>query len=358
MSAAHAFATLARWVQVQQCVARFRAWTNVVASGAYRVAVVGARRRRQGTGEYVAREFARQGCEVSAIVGTTDSTLASARAALQERYGIRCRGFLSLDALLREEPVDIVAICSPVLAHLSQLECAAAAGKHVFCEKPLWWSDELLRVPDAGACIRDRTERLIASFRTTGRYLALNAQWPHTLAAFRELHPQARLDPLEHFRMCLSPVSRGREMLIDSGSHLLSMLRALAGPGQLRGVRVHYQPPAGREQQHSRLLLECVYRHDRGTAAVEFALTQYPDPPRPAGYSINGFAVRRHVEMPAYLISFKDRDRSVPVPDPLAVCVQDFVQSVRAGRLPDSDALVDGMTQLYALVTAGQGEKG
>ncbi len=322
-----------------------------MASRSYRVAVVGARQRRQGTGEYVAREFARQGCEVSAIVGTTPETLANARATLQERYGICCRGFLSLDALLREEPIDIVAICSPMAEHLSQLGRAVAAGKHVFCEKPLWWSDEWLRAPDAGERIRDQCERLVAEFVRAGCYLALNTQWPYTIVAFRQLHPQADLESLEHFHMRLSPMSRGREMLVDSGSHLLSMLRALAGPGRLGGVRVRYESPTGSDQEPLRLSLSCAYEHDRGTAEVEFALTHCPHPPRPAGYSINGFAVQRHVELPSYLISFSDGGRFVPVPDPLALSVEDFVQSVRAGRRLDGAALVDGMAQLYTLVS-------
>lgn len=45
--------------------------------------------------------------------------------------------FSSLDALLGERLVEAVMICSPDEFHLDQIEAALAAGKHVFCEKPL-----------------------------------------------------------------------------------------------------------------------------------------------------------------------------------------------------------------------------
>ncbi len=106
----------------------------------YRVAIVGARRQRQGTGAYVAREFANCGGDVRAIVGTTPATIAVARADLKARYGIECEGYSSLTALLEAQPIDVVAICSPAEVHLQDLKVAVEAGCHVFCEKPMWWS--------------------------------------------------------------------------------------------------------------------------------------------------------------------------------------------------------------------------
>ena len=61
---------------------------------------MGARRRRQGTGEWVARAFHRSGHDIVGIVGTTEETLATARRALFDRHGIRAAGYLSLDDLL------------------------------------------------------------------------------------------------------------------------------------------------------------------------------------------------------------------------------------------------------------------
>ena len=45
--------------------------------------------------------------------------------------------FPSLEALLADKTITAVMICSPDEYHLTQIEMALAAGKHVFCEKPL-----------------------------------------------------------------------------------------------------------------------------------------------------------------------------------------------------------------------------
>jgi predicted dehydrogenase len=319
-----------------------------------RVAVVGARRKRQGTGEYVAREFARCGCEVRAIVGTTDETVKRACATLRERYEIECSGFLSLSALLEKEPVDMVAICSPPAAHWAQLEVAIQAGCHVFCEKPLWWTAELSS-ENAGSDVGERAQRLLQRCTEQGRYLAVNTQWPFTLEAFSRLHPEAALDkqPIEQFSMWLSPASSGPDMVVDSAPHLLSMLYALMGYGSLERIRAEYIDVPGVGDDAS-LQLSFVYKHARGASQVEFSLVRCPEPPRPAGYRINGFGVERHVELPGYLISFISDGRRVCVTDPLAAAVAAFVRSVQTGCQPDSTSVVDGMVQLQQLVAAAE----
>jgi predicted dehydrogenase len=331
----------------------YKEWSNArVSSKGYRVAVVGARRKRQGTGEYVAREFARRGCQVRAIVGTSQSTIELACAGLRERYGIECKGYTSLAALLDAEKVDVVAVCSPAYAHLVQLELAVQVGCHVFSEKPLWWSDELV---SAGHQVQERTEQLLRSFLRRGRYLALNTQWPFTLDAFRHLHPQALITgrPIEHFSMWLSPTSGGRQMLVDSAPHLLSMLYALAGSGDIEQIRAEYRDLPG-EGERSGMQLSFIYRHAQGMIEVEFNLSRCAQPPRPAGYSVNGFGVQRHIELPGYLLSFSDNGKRLPVPDPLAAAVADFVHSLSNGREPDRTSVVDGMMQLQQLVAAAE----
>lgn len=310
--------------------------------------MVGARRRRQGTGEYVARELARQGCAVVAVVGTRPETVGEARAQLAERYGISCRGYTSLAELLDAEAVDLVAVCSPPEAHEEQVALAAERGCHVLCEKPFFWEAGLAE--GSAAEVAARAERLVAACAERGRHLALNTQWPFTLDAFRRLHPEAYGPgrPVERFEMLLGPVAAGTRALVDSGSHFVSMLWALVGPGQFEELRLVRADRHGERQT-----LRARYRHAAGAVEASLRLERSPAPPRPAGYAINGRSVRRHVELPAYRLSFRAGEREVPLEDPLVASVQRFVRKVRAGEPPDREAIVAGQCQLHRLVAAG-----
>ena len=53
----------------------------------------------------------------------------------------------TIDAVLADKQIDAVAICSPTTTHSDLITRAAAAGKHIFCEKPVD-----LSVPRAQAC--------------------------------------------------------------------------------------------------------------------------------------------------------------------------------------------------------------
>lgn len=53
----------------------------------------------------------------------------------------------TIEAVLADKQIDTVAICSPTVTHSDLITRAAAAGKHIFCEKPVD-----LSVPRAQAC--------------------------------------------------------------------------------------------------------------------------------------------------------------------------------------------------------------
>ena len=46
----------------------------------------------------------------------------------------------SYEDVLRDPKIDAVALATPVSGHLQQIQAAAAAGKHVYCEKPFTFS--------------------------------------------------------------------------------------------------------------------------------------------------------------------------------------------------------------------------
>ena len=78
---------------------------------------------------------------------------------LADRFGVD--RVLDDEALLRDDDVDAVVICTPNHLHAEQAMAALAAGKHVLCERPL-----ALTARDAG--------RVVARARKAGRLLAVN----------------------------------------------------------------------------------------------------------------------------------------------------------------------------------------
>jgi predicted dehydrogenase len=56
--------------------------------------------------------------------------------AVRERFGW-CEAVTSYDELLQRDDIDLVDITSPNNQHVEMVLKAAAAGKHIFCEKPL-----------------------------------------------------------------------------------------------------------------------------------------------------------------------------------------------------------------------------
>jgi len=297
----------------------------------------------------VARELARGGVEVCAIVGTNEQSVESARAGHRDRHGLQVTRYTSLAELLLREQIDTVAICSPAEAHLPDLDTAVAAGCHVLCEKPLWWAPDMTRqsAEQVEAC----ATRLVEASEAEGRYLALQTQWPYTLPAFRELHPDVVWEgrAVAEVSMWLGPTGKGAPAVVESGSHLLSLLHALVGAGRVEEVE------AASAGDGAQLAVRFVYAHAQGRTRAELSLTQTLASPRPAGYRVDGRSVERRVELPDYRISFAADDRSIPLLDPLAARVGDFIRCARDGQRPDRTSLIDGILQLRALVAAVEG---
>jgi len=308
----------------------------------FSVGVVGARRVRQGTGEYIARFFAAHGARVRAVVGTSPETVAAACAGLRERHGIEARGYTSVEELLVAERPDVLAICSPMRAHREALEAAARHGVHVLCEKPVLFGEGR----DLEASVREIAER----FARSGRVLATVTQWPFTLEGFRRLHPAAPpLASTRRFRMLLSPMNRGARMLADSLPHPISMLRALAGPGRARPRGIAWESEEASEVRFD-------YEHAGGTVEVEVALRVRDSQPRPAAYWIDGREARREVRMPDYAFELASEDgRRVPVDDPLGLLVGDYLARVRRGASTEVEGLASEAAALDALTRSPAG---
>lgn len=191
-----------------------------------KIAILGA----SGIGRSHARWFARHGCEVAAILGSSDESAAQTGALLAEDFGFAGLTYSNLSALLHEVKPDAACIATPSGAHfLQSLECLEA-GAHVLCEKPLVYAP--------GRKLRenlDGAKELVRLARKKKLVLATQLQYG---AATPILTKLAGTTPLEvgDFAMELETLNpnaprAARELWIELGPHPLSIAQFLGGDG-------------------------------------------------------------------------------------------------------------------------------
>jgi hypothetical protein len=284
------------------------------------VGLIGARRRRQGLGPFVARDLAAAGATVTCFLTTSAATRDAAGRALAEAGAHEPRGYLDLAEMLEREPLEAVAVLSPAEHHAAHLEVVARAGVHVLCEKPFVWG-----VPDLVA----RTGALVDAIEGRGCAVWENCQWPYTLPSLEALHPGALDAPPRRFEMELQPASRGLQSLADSMPHPLSLLQALApGPDtRVKDVCFSTRDPQSNTQTVG-------FRYCSGACEIdaEVRLEQTPDQPRRAAIALDGRRAQRVVSPEDYRLFFADANRSVPLADPLTQLVADFVAALDGAR--------------------------
>lgn len=156
--------------------------------------------------------------------------------ALAERYGLAA--YDSLEAMLREEAIDVLHICTPHALHVPMAEAAAARGIAVFTEKPPavdrgQWA-RLLRVSEqvpVGVCFQNRYNAPVQALKARleadefGRVLGARAfvTWNRTAPYYTESGWRGRWD------------SEGGSALINQSIHTLDLLCHLLGtPTQVR----------------------------------------------------------------------------------------------------------------------------
>jgi predicted dehydrogenase len=134
--------------------------------------------------------------------------------------------------LLADPEVEAVYIASPVNCHLKQIQAAAAAGKHILCEKPL--AMNLAQTKEAvGACKKAKV------YLQEGYMMKFHGAH----AAVKQMIDQGRLGKIVYMRAQLScwypqmpgawrqdPKLGGGGALIDMATHLYDLLAWYAGP--------------------------------------------------------------------------------------------------------------------------------
>ncbi len=136
--------------------------------------------------------------------------------------------------LIARDDIDAVAICTPNHLHREMLLAAIAAGKHIYCDKPLTVTAE-----EAAEVVR-----ALQGSRVTHQAV-FNCRFFTSAIRARELVEEGRLGRITAFRASYlhsgslhpdKPMGwkqrEGGGVLLDLGSHALDLLSWLAGPAE------------------------------------------------------------------------------------------------------------------------------
>ena len=176
--------------------------------------------------------------------------------------------------LAADPAVDLVDITTPNVLHKPMALAAIAAGKHVYCEKPLApTADEAKAMVDAAEAAGVKTFVGFNYLKNPMAALArdiVNSGEIGEVVNFRGIHAENYMaDPKTPFSWRLDPAS-GPGALGDLGSHLISMARFLVGDivsvcGQLETIVKERPVEAGHSETRA------VNQDDQARALVRFA---------------------------------------------------------------------------------------
>ncbi|MDD4139097.1 MAG: Gfo/Idh/MocA family oxidoreductase [Eubacteriales bacterium] len=160
------------------------------------------------------------------------------------------------DDLLARPDVDVIDICTPNHLHREMILKAAAAGKHIYCDKPLAISgseaSEIVAAVQGKGLVHQvafnlrflpatmRARQLIDEGRI-GRILGFRAVYLHA----------GSVDPQKPAGWKLDPSVSGGGVLVDMGSHILDLVRYLVGDYRKIAARsrvLYPQRPTGSGQ--------------------------------------------------------------------------------------------------------------
>lgn len=166
------------------------------------------------------------------IVGVCTTSAEKSRS-VATRYGFDIASD-SEDELINDPDVDIIDICTPNVYHYSTLKKAVAAGKHVYCEKPLCTSVAEAREVAELAEMHKKTYGIVFNNRfiapimrakqligegRIGRILSFSAEYLHNSCTDVERPAGWKQDST----VC------GGGVLFDLGSHVIDLVYFLCG---------------------------------------------------------------------------------------------------------------------------------
>jgi len=284
-----------------------------------KIAIIGAGRNKSGIGQYIGKYFQKNRASVISVLGTTEKTVCRASSILTQ-YGIDAAYYTDFNSMMKRERPDAVVIASPALTHHEYLIKCVKEGVHVFCEKPFVWQNK------NDMDINPLLNNIFETAESNNLKIAMNSQWPFSLQYYEELCGQVYSQKVDTFFIRLSPVVSGKEMILESVPHALSILYMVLGDGQIGNLSI--------QGYKEKIITKFHYIFTTGYCEVMIELARTILPPRSFSYGFNGKIIHRVLDLDTYDISFKHSDEILRIRDPLELSVQDFISAVREKREP------------------------
>jgi len=281
------------------------------------ISIIGASRNQNGIGQYTAKYFQKnQACVVS-VLGTTEKTAHSAADALK-LYDINANAYNDFHLMIHSEKPNAVVIASPLRTHYDYLMKSIALGLNIFCEKPFFWQKNMDFMPVLNNLFKKAASKKLI--------VAMNSQWPFSIPIYEDLCGPLAGQPVASFFMRLSPGCWGKDMILDSLPHALSMLYFVLGAGEIQAVEM--------ENRSTIKSIRFDYIAPGHECSVLIELESQHHQPRSFKYGFNGKIVNRIVDLDHYDIYFQYQNRKIKIEDPLELSVKDFMAAVRDQREP------------------------
>ena len=282
-----------------------------------KVSIIGAGRNNNGIGEYIAKYFHKNKATVISVLGTTIKTARYASTRLK-RYGIQASAYTDFYHMIEEEKPDSVVIASPLPTHFEYLIKSVDASLNVFCEKPFIWNKN-----------DDQQKRIDYIFQKaegSNLKIAMNSQWPFSIPYYETLCGSIDRKKIDTFFIHLSPMVAGKEMILDSVPHALSILYFVLGEGKIIKTDI--------ESYENKIIIRFIYNTNSNNCEVLINLEREERQPRSFKFGFNDKIVYRVLDLKDYDIYFKYLDKTLKVADPLELSVKDFISSVKTKKEP------------------------
>jgi len=284
-----------------------------------KTAIIGAGRNKSGIGQYIGKYFQKNRASVVSVLGTTEKT-ARKTSFILKQYGINATYYTDFNCMMKRESPDAVVIASPALTHYEYLMKCVKEGVHIFCEKPFVWQDK------SDIDINSLLNNIFETAESNNLKIAMNSQWPFSLPYYEQLCGPMGSQKVDTFFIKLSPMVSGKEMILESVPHALSILYTVFGDGKIGNLSIE----AGKEK----IKTTFHYTFITGYCEVIIELVRTILPPRSFSYGFNDKIIHRILDLDTYDISFKYSDNILMIKDPLELSVQDFISAVREKREP------------------------